>query len=59
MFLLMLYNNIIFRDVGNTELFPHHNKYGDVVGGIVSGIGSLFGGAASAAATRAAAKARC
>lgn len=54
----MLYNNIIFRDVGNTELFPHHNKYSDVIGGIVSGIGSLFGGAASAYSTRAAAKAQ-
>lgn len=53
----MLYNNIIFHDVGNTELFPHHNKY-DVVGGIISGIGSLFGGAASAFSTRAAAEAQ-
>ncbi len=54
----MLYNNIIFRDVGNTELFPHHNKYGDITGGIVSGVGSLIGGIFGASATRAAAKAQ-
>lgn len=53
----MLYNNIIFRDVGNTELFPHHNKY-DLAGGIISGIGSLFGGGVSALAARSAAKAQ-
>ena len=54
----MLYNNIIFRDVGNTELFPHHNKYDDITGGIVSGIGSLIGGIFGSSATRAAAKAQ-
>ena len=52
----MLYNNIIFRDVGNTELFPHHNKH--IIGGIISGIGSLAGGILGASATHAAAKAQ-
>lgn len=53
----MLYNNIIFRDVGNTELFPHHNKF-DLAGGIISGVGSLVGGIFGSSATRAAAKAQ-
>ena len=53
----MLYNNIIFRDVGNTELFPHHNKC-DLAGGIISGVGSLVGGIFGSSATRAAAKAQ-
>ena len=55
-FIIMLYNHIVFRDVGNTELFPHHNKY--IIGGIISGVGSLVGGAIGASATRAAAKAQ-
>ena len=53
----MLYNNIIFRDVGNTELFPHHKKFG-LAGGIISGVGSLVGGIFGASSTRAAAKAQ-
>ena len=53
----MLYNNIIFRDVGNTELFPHHNKY-DLAGGIISGVGSLVGGIFGSSASRYAAKAQ-
>ena len=52
----MLYNRIIFRDVGNTELFPHHNK--NIIGGIISGIGSLVGGAIGASSANAAAKAQ-
>ena len=58
MFLLMLYNHVIFRDVGNTELFPHHNKYSDLAGGIISGVGSLVGGIFGASSARAAAKAQ-
>lgn len=52
-----MFNRLIFRDVGNTELFPHHNKY-DLAGGIISGIGNLFGGGVSALAAREAAKAQ-
>lgn len=58
MFLLMLYNRIIFRDVGNTELFPHHKKYiAPVVGAaaISAGahlIGGLFGSSSSKSAAQ-------
>ncbi|QRV61947.1 DNA pilot protein [Microvirus sp.] len=37
---------IKFRDVGNTEFMPHHNKY--ILGAIISGAGSLLGGAIGA-----------
>lgn len=40
----MLY--LHFRDVGNTELIPHHNKY--ILGAIISGAGSVLGGAIGA-----------
>lgn len=49
-----MFNRFIFRDVGNTELFPHHNKY--LLGGIISGIGSLAGGIFGASAAHSAAK---
>lgn len=51
-----MFNRLIFRDVGNTELFPHHNKY--IIGGIVSGVGNLVGGIFGSSSTRAAAKAQ-
>lgn len=53
----MLYNNIIFRDVGTTELVPHHNKY-DLAGGIISGVGSLVGGIFGSSSSKYAAKAQ-
>ena len=59
MFLLMLYNHVIFRDVGNTELFPHHKKYIDPAVGaaaITAGahlIGGLFGSSSSKYAAKA------
>lgn len=43
--------HIVFRDVGNTEFLPHHNKYiiqaaaAPLVGGAIAGAGSIFGGA--------------
>lgn len=37
---------IKFRDVGNFEFIPHHNKY--ILGAIISGAGSLLGGAIGA-----------
>lgn len=55
----MLYNNIIFRDVGNTELFPHHKKFiAPAVGAaaITAGahlIGGLFGSSSSKYAAKA------
>ena len=55
----MLYNNIIFRDVGNTELFPHHKKgINPAVGAaaITAGaslIGGLFGSGSSKYAAKA------
>lgn len=55
----MLYNNIIFRDVGNTELFPHHKKGIDPAVGaaaITAGahlIGGLFGSSSSKYAAKA------
>lgn len=38
---------IKFRDVGNTEFIPHHNKY--ILGAIIGGVGSLLGGVIGAA----------
>lgn len=49
-----MFNRFVFRDVGNTELFPHHNKY--IIGGIISGIGSLAGGIFGSSAAHSAAK---
>lgn len=55
----MLYNRIIFRDVGNTELFPHHKKFiAPAVGAaaITAGahlIGGLFGSSSSKYAAKA------
>lgn len=55
----MLYNRIIFRDVGNTELFPHHKKFIDPVTGaaaITAGahlLGGLFGSSSSKYAAKA------
>lgn len=49
-----MFNCFVFRDVGNTELFPHHNKY--IIGGIISGIGSLAGGIFGSSAAHSAAK---
>lgn len=43
--------HIVFRDVGNTEFLPHHNKYiiqaaaAPLVGGAIAGAGSILGGA--------------
>lgn len=43
--------HIVFRDVGNTEFLPHHNKYiiqaaaAPIVGGAIAGAGSILGGA--------------
>ena len=42
--------HIHFRDVGNTEFIPHHNKYNiwsSVVGGVGSLLGATVGGAMS------------
>lgn len=38
--------HIKFRDVGNTEFLPHHNKYipPDIVGGAIAAGGSILGG---------------
>lgn len=55
----MLYSRFIFRDVGNTELFPHHKKGIDPVVGaaaISAGahlIGGLFGSSSSKYAAKA------
>lgn len=49
--------NIRFRDVGNTELFPHHKKF-DLAGGIISGVGSLVGGIFGSSSSKYAAKAQ-
>lgn len=38
---------IKFRDVGNTEFIPHHNKY--IWGAVIGAAGSLLGGALGAA----------
>lgn len=56
----MLYNNIIFRDVGNTELFPHHKKYIDpAVGAAAITAGAhLIGGLFSSSSSKYAAKAQ-
>lgn len=43
--------HITFRDVGNTEFIPHHNKYiitaaaAPIVGGAIAGAGNILGGA--------------
>lgn len=43
--------HIKFRDVGNTEFIPHHNKYiisaaaAPIVGGAIAGAGNILGGA--------------
>ena len=56
----MLYNNIIFRDVGNTELFPHHNKNipPEVASAGISALGSLVGGLFGSSSSKYAAKAQ-
>lgn len=60
----MLY--IRFRDVGNTEFIPHHNKYNifksilsavPVVGPVVSAAGSILGGSIAKSGSDAAARA--
>ena len=54
-----MFNRFIFRDVGNTELFPHHKKGIDpVVGAAAIGagarlIGGLFGSSSSKYAAKA------
>lgn len=55
----MLYNTI-FRDVGNTELFPHHNKYiAPAVGAAAISAGAhLIGGLFSSSSSKYAAKAQ-
>lgn len=47
--------HIKFRDVGNTEFIPHHNKY--LIGGLISAVGNIFGGAIAKQGSDAAAKA--
>lgn len=56
----MLYNNNIFRGVGNTELFPHHNKYipPEIVSSGISALGSLVGGLFGSSSSKSAAKAQ-
>jgi hypothetical protein len=46
---------ITFRDVGNTEFLPHHNKY--ILGSIIGAAGQLFGGYIGKKGSDAAAKA--
>lgn len=39
--------HVTFRDVGNTEFLPHHNKYivdPFIIGGALAGAGSILGG---------------
>ena len=47
--------HITFRDVGNTEFIPHHNKY--IIGSIISAAGNIIGGAIAKKGSDAAAKA--
>lgn len=56
----MLYNNIIFRDVGNTELFPHHNKNlpPEIASAGISALGNLVGGLFGSSSAKYAAKAQ-
>lgn len=56
----MLYNNIIFRDVGNTELFPHHNKnfLPEIASAGISALGNLVGGLFGSSSSKYAAKAQ-
>lgn len=56
----MLYNNNIFRGVGNTELFPLHNKYipPEIVSSGISALGSLVGGLFGSSSSKSAAKAQ-
>nr|DAW04011.1 MAG TPA: DNA pilot protein VP2 [Microviridae sp.] len=58
--------HIQFRDVGNTEFIPHHNKNGflsglvsaaPIIGPIVSAAGSIIGGSVAKSGSDAAAKA--
>lgn len=46
---------IRFRDVGNTEFIPHHNKY--ILGSIISAVGNIVGGSIAKSGSDAAAKA--
>ena len=56
----MLYNHIIFRDVGNTELFPHHKKGINpaIISSGISSLGSLVGGLFGSSSSKYAAKAQ-
>lgn len=47
--------HITFRDVGNTELIPHHNKY--ILGPILSVAGNIIGGSVAKKGSDAAARA--
>lgn len=47
--------HITFRDVGNTEFIPHHNKY--ILGSIISAAGNIIGGSIAKKGSDAAAKA--
>lgn len=52
--------NIRFRDVGNTELFPHHKKSIDpsIISSGISSLGSLVGGLFGSSSSKYAAKAQ-
>lgn len=56
----MLYNHIIFHDVGNSELFPHHKKGIDpaIISSGISSLGSLVGGLFGSSSSKYAAKAQ-
>lgn len=47
--------HVVFRDVGNTEFIPHHNKY--ILGSIISAVGSIVGGGIAKFGSDAAARA--
>ena len=55
-----MFNCFIFRDVGNTELFPHHNKYipPEIASAGISALGSLVGGIFGSSSSKYAAKAQ-
>lgn len=56
----MLYSRFIFRDVGNTELFPHHKKGIDpaIISSGITSLGSLVGGLFGSSSSKYAAKAQ-
>ena len=55
-----MFNRFIFRDVGNTELFPHHQKFiAPAVGSaLITGGASLIGGLFGHSSSKYAAKAQ-